>query len=64
MTMTKLSQDFNFPKKIMVIEDYWVSLIIDRETAIFPREKMPKMKMAKNQFLVVTVTFDYILITF
>ena len=31
--MTKLAADFNFPKILMVIEDYWVPARIDRETA-------------------------------
>ena len=30
--MTKLAPDFNLPKILMAIEDYWVRARIDRET--------------------------------
>ena len=34
--MTKLTSDFNFPKILMVVEDYFVSARIDGETVGFP----------------------------
>ena len=45
-TLTELAPDFNLPKIVMAIEDYWVRARIDRKTA----EKMAQSftKLAKN----------------
>ena len=34
--MTKIAPDFNFPKVLMVVDDYWVPARIDGVTVDFP----------------------------